>query len=149
MGIGIDEDGGFVSVLQGVCEIEAANAEISDTNFRGKAARGKATEDFDAESVITEENVSNTGDENACALNLAPRTGFSGRQGLDLIGIEEKPMARLSEQSQIPSGIIIEHDANMNLAFVVLLDAFDDGNLPGKCDVHDVTALSRSQANAI
>jgi hypothetical protein len=59
----IDEDGGFVAILQGVGEVEAANAEIDDARFRGQVAGCKAAGDFDAESIVAEEDVADAGDE--------------------------------------------------------------------------------------
>ncbi len=59
----VDEDGGFVAVLQGIREVEAANAKIDYACFRGQTAACEAADDLDAESVVAEEDVADAGDE--------------------------------------------------------------------------------------
>ncbi len=57
-------------------------------------------------------------------------------------------MAGLAKQAHISSRILIKNHADVTLALVILLDAFDGGHLPGQRDVHHVAALAGTQAHA-
>jgi len=59
----INEDGGFVAVLQGIGEVETANPEVDNADRLGEGALHQATDNFDAKSVVAEEDVSDAGDE--------------------------------------------------------------------------------------
>ncbi len=49
-------------------------------------------------------------------------------------------MARLAEQTEVAARVVVEHQRQMDRAFVVLLDGIDDGGLAGEEQIHGVTA---------
>src|SRR5271170_4507540 len=57
-------------------------------------------------------------------------------------------MAGLPKQPQVFAWIVLHNDGHLNFPLVILLDAFDDADLAGKSDIHDVAAASRAQADA-
>ena len=59
----VDEDGRFVAVLQGVGQVEAANAEVDDAHLRGQIAIHEAAHDLNAKCVVAQKNVADAGDE--------------------------------------------------------------------------------------
>ncbi len=105
----------------------------------GSGRLRKAASHFHAEAVIAQEDISDARDEN-------PRMRHTR---FDLLDIEEEAVAGLAQHAQVLAGIVIHHDRHLYLAFVVLLDALDDPDLPGQRDVHNVAALARTQANTI
>jgi hypothetical protein len=54
----------------------------------------------------------------------------TGGKRFHLRGIEKEAMTRLAHETQVAAGIVIEHNANVALAFIILLNAFDGRKLP-------------------
>ena len=97
---------------------------------------------FHSKAVISEKDVSDTGDQYACAGALRLRLFVVRGQQLYLRRIEEKAMTGLTHHSQIASRIIIEHDTYVALALVVLFDALDGRDLPLERDIQNVASAS-------
>ena len=68
---------------------------------------------------------------------------------LNFFGREEKTMAGLAQHAKILAGIVIQHDGEMHLAFVILLNRFDDGDLAGQSEIEDVAAFAGTQTDQI
>src|SRR6185437_468485 len=143
----IHQNDGFVAVLQGVGKIEAADAEVGYSHARGKVKASYTAGDFDAKGVVAQKDVTDARHQNGGLLRGFEFAGFIFRQRFDFFGVEEEAMPRLPQQAHISTGIIIENHADMTLAFVILLDAFDGGNLPRQCNVHHVAALAWTQSH--
>ena len=62
-GIRVHENGGLVAFHQGIGEIKATDAEIGDTNAVREGAAGEDACNFDAESIVTHEDVADSGDQ--------------------------------------------------------------------------------------
>ena len=71
------------------------------------------------------------------------------RDWLNLIRIEEETMSGLAQQAEVATRVIVQHYADMLLAFIILLKSFDHGNLPGKRKVDDVSAFAGLKPDAI
>ena len=94
--------------------------------------------DLDAEAVVAQKDIADAGDQDA-----------RRSCGFDLLDAKEEAVAGLAQHTQIFAGIVIEHDGKMNLALVILLDAFDDADLAGQREIQDVAAGLRAQADAV
>ena len=127
----IHEDCGFVAVLQGVGEIEAANAEVGYAHGLRQLQAGHAANYFHTESVVAEEDVADAGNEDGWFLHGGDLREIIGREWLDFFRVEEEAMAGLTKQAHILARVVVENYADVLLAFVILFDAFDGGNLPG------------------
>jgi hypothetical protein len=95
---------------------------------------------FDSESVIAQKNVADSGNQNSRSSAADPIVVLAGGRGSTSSSVEEEAVARLPHQADIASRIVVDDDTNMNLAFVVLLDGFDNRRLARERDVHDVAA---------
>ena len=115
----------------------------------GKVARGKLLRYFDAKAVIAEKDVADAGDQNARLLRASSAGFVPRRKRFDFRRIEEKAMARLSQQSQVASRIIVQHDTDMRLAFVVLFHALDGRDLSVQRDVENISAFLGKKTDAI
>src|SRR6185369_5219682 len=149
----INEDGGFVAVLQGIGEVETANPEVDNADRLGEGALHQAADNFDTKSVIAEEDVSDSGDEDF--LLNGPRDcgrlrgGERGiEEGFEFRRCEEEAVARLAHHSEIASGVVLENDADVPDAFVVFFNAFDGCHLPAQRDVENVSAFFGMKAHA-
>ena len=144
----IDQDRRFVSILQRIREIEASNAEIDDSHL-GREAR-RWTSRF---------TTSTPNPSSPRKMFPIPATRMRGRrlaasgarrcfvrQWFDFLRDKEKAMAGLAQHTHIPPGIVLQHHADVDLAFVVLLDALDERDLPGQRDVEDVAAVAADAA---
>ncbi len=146
MRTGIHQDGGFVAILQRIGEIKAPDAEVGHSHVLGKLETSHAAHDFDAKRIVAKKDVPNPRDQNAGLLHGLVLPDFIFRKRFDFFGVEEEAMAGLAQQAHVSSWIVVENHADVALAFVVLLDAFDGGNLPGQRDVHHVAALCADAA---
>ena len=105
--------------------------------FSGHAPLGQLLDDFDAERVVTQEDVADAGDQNARRhIRLVPWLVIGQR--FDFLGPEEKAVSGLSRQAHVLAGIIFDGHGEINAVFVVLLDRDDGGDLTFHGDVEDV-----------
>ncbi len=58
-------------------------------------------------------------------------------------------MSGLAQHAQIFARIVFEHYGQMELAFIILLDGFDDRRLPGQSQVENVATRAGTQPDAI
>jgi hypothetical protein len=58
-------------------------------------------------------------------------------------------MAGLAKQSHIATWIIIEDNANVRFAFVILLDALNRCNLPVQRNIQNISAFVWEEAHAV
>ena len=63
MRAGIYQDRGFVTILQGIGQVEPANAKVGHAHVRRQLPGGQAANDFHAERVIPEEDVADASDQ--------------------------------------------------------------------------------------
>ncbi len=62
---------------------------------------------------------------------------------LDFFRDEKEAMAGLARETEIASGILVDHDGDVHLVLVVLLDGLDGGDLAREKQVHGVAAALR------
>src|SRR5277367_3963538 len=146
-GISVHEDGGLVAVHQCVCEIKTADAEVRHANALRERAAGEFAGDCDSETIVTEKNVADSGDEDALGSDGGRFLLVFG-EGFHFSGREEKPVAGLAHQADVPAGIFVYHDANVQLALVILFDGFDGGDLAIEREIENVAARVRPQPDA-
>src|SRR5579872_1952486 len=70
------------------------------------------------------------------------------RSRLNLIGLKKESVPWLPQQSHILTGIIFNHDRDVEFAFVVLLDRFHDGNFLCERHIKDIATLLGVQPDA-
>src|ERR1700719_684386 len=59
----VHQNGGLVTLIEGIGEVEPADAEIGDAHAVRQVASRQATHDFDAKGVIAEEDIADAGDQ--------------------------------------------------------------------------------------
>ena len=128
---GIDQDCGFVTVLQRIGQSSPRMPKSTTRTSAGSSqlARRRATSTPKPSSprkMLPIPAISMRGLWRvACWV-----CSSSERERFDLCRIEEKTMAGLAHHSQVAARIVVEHDTDVALAFVVLLDAFDCRDCP-------------------
>jgi hypothetical protein len=105
-------------------------------------AAGEFICDFDAETIVTEKNVADAGDQDALRFDGTRFLSFFG-EGFHFSGREEKSVAGLAHQADVSAGIFVHDDANVRLAFVILLDGFDGGDFAIEREIENVAASAR------
>src|SRR5690242_16211357 len=78
-----------------------------------------------------------------------PPAALASLDPLHLFQPEKEPVARLSQHSQIAAGIILQHDGDVRLSFVIFLHRFDDGPLPAEHHVENVRAAARTEQHDV
>src|SRR5271154_4792306 len=94
-GIRVHKDGGLVAVHQCVCEIKTADAEVRHTDALRERAAGEFAGDCDSETIVTEKNVADSGDQDPLRFDGMRILVFFG-EGFHFRGREEKTVARLA-----------------------------------------------------
>jgi hypothetical protein len=145
----IDENRCLRSVHKRICEVQSADAEINNSHtIQGNTLR-QTLREFHAKSIITQKNISNAGYENHGSRHVPGSDGLVRTERLNLFGKKEKTMPRLAHHSNVTSGIIVGHDADVKLPFVILFDRFNDRGPACQRHVENVRALARAQSDAI
>src|ERR1700733_3969949 len=149
MGIGIDENSRLIVTLQRIHQIQAANAEINDTHRLRQRAAGKSAHNFYTKTVISQEDVADTCDQNTV---LHRNSGFALLffwKWFNLCWVEKEAVARLAHQPQVTPRVVFENHTDVLLAFVVLLEALNGRDLPTQREVQNISAFTRFQTYAI
>ncbi|HEY6392794.1 MAG TPA: hypothetical protein VIX89_16055, partial [Bryobacteraceae bacterium] len=58
-------------------------------------------------------------------------------------------MPGLPHHSQVFARIVVEHHGQMQLAFIILFDGFDERSLPSQREVEDIAPRARTQPDSI
>ena len=139
----VDKDGGFVSILQRIREIETANAEIDDADaWRENLQRTRRFTTSTPNPSSPKKIFPIPAIRIFEVLSTLCVRASSRRQGLNFRRIEKETVPRLAKHAEIASGIVFQHDADVILALIILLDAFDDGGLTGQGDIQDIASLA-------
>ena len=104
---------------------------------------------FHSKAVISQKNISDSCHQNSRRLSRGFWPRLFRRQRFHFPCIKEETVTWLPQEAQIASRIVIQHYADMTLAFIVLLDALDQGDLSSEGNVEHIAALPRAQTHAI
>src|SRR5271155_388709 len=146
-GIRVHKDGGLVAVHQCVCEIKTADAEVRHTDALRERAAGEFAGDCDSETIVTEKNVADSGDQDPLRFDGMRFLVFFG-EGFHFRGREEKTVAGLAHQADVSAGIFVHDDADVQLALVILFDGFNGGDFAIEREIENVAAGVRPQPDA-
>src|SRR5271155_226311 len=149
LGKGVDENGRLVVALQLIRKIQAANAEINDTHSLRQPAAGKSAHNFHTKTVISQEDVADTRDQNAGLHRKGPLALLFFWEWLYLCRVEKEAVARLAHQPQVTPRIVFENHTDVLPAFVILLEALNGRDLPTQREVQNISAVARFQTYAI
>src|SRR5262249_11791946 len=139
----IDENGGVVSVLQRVGEVEAANAEVAHGDISDRGTLTETSRDAHAEAIVAEEDVADARDQHA---GSRPRCVV---ERLDLLWTKEEPMAWVTLRSEVATWTVVDGHAEMRLVVGRHVDRFDRGQATGERCVHHVAVLARRESHAL
>src|ERR1700704_2573095 len=145
----VHQNGGFVSVLKRVCKIKTTNAEVDHPHLSRQMALRQTPSYFHAKAVVTKKDIANPGNQDLRLLlrDLGLTSIFCN--GFNFFRTEEETMARLAQQPQVATGIKVQYNAYMLVAFIILLKRFHGGCLSGQRDIEHIAALARAQPYTI
>ena len=69
---------------------------------------GESAGDFDAETIVSQKNIADSGDEDLFSFPLAAVLPFFDATGSISFRRKEKTMARLPHQADVPAGIVVD-----------------------------------------
>ncbi len=95
-----------------------------------------------------QKNVADSGDQDPLRFGGGRFLFFFG-DGLHFGGRKEKSVAGLAHQADVPAGIFVHHDANVQLAFVILLNGFDGGDFAFEREIENIAAGARPQPDTV
>ena len=92
----------------------------------GSSSAARRLRHLHPEPVVAQEDVPDAGDA-GCRLCVIPRSPSWPPQRLDLGGREEEAVARLTPQAEVPAGVVVQRDGDVDPVLVVLHDRLDGG----------------------
>ena len=104
---------------------------------------------LDAEAVVPKKDVPDACYQNPRLLRRGLLTLFLARKRFDLRRIKEEAVTRLPQQPKVASRIIVQHDADVRFAFVVLFEALDGRDLSAQRNVENIAALVGKKTDAV
>ena len=144
----VEQDDGVVALGDREREVHPADAEVDDLDPGRELPPREPVRERDAEAVIAEEHVADSGDEDPSLGDRRPAVGRWPSQHLKLVRREEEPVPGLPRQPKIAARVVVEHDGNRRAPLDILFDRLDDGPLTGERDVEHVSAGVRVQPHA-
>src|SRR5277367_1612165 len=94
-GISVHKDSGLVAFHQRIGKIKAADAEVRHANAVRERAAGEFAGDPDSETIVTEKNIADSGDQDPLRFD-GMRILVFFEEGFHFRGREEKTVARLA-----------------------------------------------------
>src|ERR1700678_1178515 len=96
MGLGIDAIGRLIVALQRIHQVKAANTEINDAHRLRQRAAGKSEHNFHTKTVISQEDVADTCDQNTVLHRNSPFALLFFWEWFNLCRVEKEAVARLA-----------------------------------------------------
>src|SRR5947209_868100 len=146
---GIDQYDQLVGFEQCVTKVITTNSEIADADSLREFFLREPLRHFHSETVVAEKDVADTRYENFWMFRDACAGVCRRCARLDLLRLKEKTVARLPEHAEVFTGILLKHDRNMHLAFIILLDGLHGCSLSCQGQIKYVTPGAGAQHDPV